>query len=68
MGNQIYLINEEFIHGPFYISVERFQLNDLTAYVDASNVYVSTDIKANALRTYRDGLLKTSVSRILRTH
>ena len=56
------------MHGPFYISVERFQLNDLTAYVDASNVYGSTNIKANALRTYSDGLLKTSVSRIVRTH
>ena len=42
--------------------VERFQLNDLTAYVDASNVYGSTNILANALRSYKDGLLKSSVS------
>ncbi|KAF6029144.1 hypothetical protein EB796_012541 [Bugula neritina] len=38
----------------------RFQMNDLTAYIDASQIYGSTNIRANSLRQFTDGLLKTS--------
>ena len=36
------------------------QINQITAYIDASNVYGSDDEKAEGLRTHRGGLLLTS--------
>ena len=44
------------------LTVERYQLNDLSAYVDGGNVYGTTLIKSNALRSFVDGKLKISVS------
>ncbi|KAF6029146.1 hypothetical protein EB796_012543 [Bugula neritina] len=38
----------------------RFQLNDLTAFVDASQVYGVTLNRANSLREFRGGLLRIS--------
>jgi hypothetical protein len=36
----------------------REQINTITAFIDASNVYGSSQIRANALRTFRAGKLK----------
>ncbi|XP_077541333.1 salivary peroxidase/catechol oxidase-like [Haemaphysalis longicornis] len=42
----------------------REQLNQLTAYMDASNIYGSTEEEAKSLRSFRDGrLASTSFSR-----
>ena len=38
----------------------RQQLNDVTSYLDASTVYASTRNNANRLRTFQNGLLKSS--------
>ena len=38
----------------------RQQLNDITSYLDASTVYASTRKNANCLRTFQNGLLKSS--------
>ncbi|MGB0387820.1 MAG: peroxidase family protein [Ardenticatenaceae bacterium] len=43
----------------------REQLNDLTAWIDASQVYGSDDALANALRSGQDGKLKTSSGNLL---
>lgn len=40
----------------------REQLNGITAFVDASNVYGSTEEVAASLRTFSDGFMKTSNS------
>jgi peroxidase len=39
-------------------SIPRDQINDLTSYLDASNVYGSSKEIANALRLFKGGLLK----------
>ena len=38
----------------------REQMNDITSFIDASNVYGSDDDRAAALRTFKNGELKTS--------
>ncbi|QDU40354.1 peroxidase [Maioricimonas rarisocia] len=38
----------------------RQQINEITAFIDASNVYGSDDVRAMTLRTLSGGLLKTS--------
>lgn len=39
----------------------REQLNQLTAYMDASNIYGSTEEEAKSLRSFRDGRLASTV-------
>lgn len=36
------------------------QINDITSYLDSSDVYGSDQTRANALRTFKDGMMKTS--------
>lgn len=43
----------------------RRQLNLITAWIDASNVYGSDEVRADALRRGRRGLLATSAGRLL---
>jgi peroxidase len=43
----------------------RQQVNAVTAYLDLSQVYGSTDVVADALRTHSGGLLKTSPGNLL---
>ena len=39
----------------------RQQVNEVTSYIDASVIYGSSDERATALRTFRDGKLKSSI-------
>jgi len=43
----------------------RQQMNEITSYLDASNVYGSDSVRATALRTMEGGLLKTSEGNLL---
>ena len=43
----------------------RQQVNEITVYIDASNVYGSDDVRAAALRTFIGGKLKTSDGNLL---
>ncbi len=43
----------------------RQQVNQITSFIDASNVYGSGESRANELRTGSDGLLKTSAGNLL---
>ncbi len=43
----------------------RQQINQITAFIDASNVYGSDTTRANELRTFSDGKLKTSAGDLL---
>ncbi|MEZ4884225.1 MAG: peroxidase family protein [Chitinophagales bacterium] len=43
----------------------RAQINDITAWIDASNVYGSDENRANWLRTFENGKLKTSEGNFL---
>ncbi|MBI1225519.1 MAG: T9SS type A sorting domain-containing protein [Bacteroidetes bacterium] len=43
----------------------RTQMNDITAWIDASNVYGSDETRANWLRTFSGGKLKTSAGNLL---
>jgi hypothetical protein len=43
----------------------RQQINDITSYLDASNVYGSDEIRATTLRTLSGGQMKTSAGNLL---
>ncbi|MEZ4957962.1 MAG: peroxidase family protein [Saprospiraceae bacterium] len=43
----------------------RTHVNDITAWIDASNVYGSDETRANWLRTFNGGKLKTSAGNLL---
>lgn len=47
------------------VSNPRQQINSITAYIDASNVYGSDATRAAVLRTFVDGKLKTSTNNFL---
>lgn len=52
---------DDLIDSPFgLIPNARQQVNSVTSYIDASNVYGSDDTRAAALRTFSGGLLATS--------
>ncbi|GJM11022.1 MAG: hypothetical protein DHS20C11_32980 [Lysobacteraceae bacterium] len=46
-------------------STPRQQINEITAWIDGSNVYGSDQARADALRTFVDGQLKTSDGELL---
>jgi peroxidase len=43
-----------------YDEIRRHQINSITSYIDASNVYGSDDVRAAALRTFQGGKLRMS--------
>ncbi|MEM9409906.1 MAG: peroxidase family protein [Planctomycetota bacterium] len=45
---------------PFRTNLVRQQLNEITAWIDGSNVYGSETERAESIRTHEDGLLATS--------
>jgi len=47
------------------INFPRKAMNDITAYIDASNVYGSSEARANWLRTFEGGKLKVSAGNML---
>ena len=52
----------EFLPGTGVNGIPREQVNSITAWIDASNVYGSDIVKANSLRTFVDGKMKTSLA------
>lgn len=48
------------LHSKTFRRAVRQQINEITAWVDASNVYGSDKKRAASLRTFEDGLLKTT--------
>ncbi|XP_076043152.1 salivary peroxidase/catechol oxidase-like isoform X2 [Oratosquilla oratoria] len=46
----------------------REQMNQISAFIDASNVYGSTEEEVRELRTFKNGLLKTGVHNLLPPH
>jgi hypothetical protein len=55
----------EFAPGTGVPGIPREQLNRITSFIDASNVYGSDAVRAAALRTFSGGQLKTSAGNLL---
>ncbi|MGD9855388.1 MAG: peroxidase family protein, partial [Planctomycetaceae bacterium] len=56
----LFFSRSDFAVGTGTLGVPRRQHNEITAFIDASNVYGSDDSRAAALRTFIGGQLKTS--------
>ncbi|MEZ6064804.1 MAG: peroxidase family protein [Planctomycetaceae bacterium] len=61
--NPILFQRSQFVNGSF--GLPREQINQITAYIDASNVYGSDSYRQSALRAYQGGRLKLSAGRLL---
>jgi peroxidase len=64
-GNQFIVLNRSVYEGGDSLANPRQQLNTITAFIDASNVYGSDATRAAALRTLKGGKLKTSAGNLL---
>ena len=65
-GTQTMSLNRSIYDKDTGIDSPRQQINEITAWIDASNVYGSDEERATALRTLTgDGKLKTSVGNFL---
>ncbi|MGE0378161.1 MAG: peroxidase family protein [Planctomycetaceae bacterium] len=61
----LFFSRSDFAVGTGTLGVPRRQHNEITAFIDASNVYGSDDTRAAALRTFIGGQLKTSAGDML---
>jgi peroxidase len=64
-GDQFIVLNRSVYEGGDSPANPRQQLNIITAFIDASNVYGSDAARAAALRTFKGGKLKTSAGNLL---
>jgi len=59
-GTQVMSFHRGFFDPNTGTTTPRLQINELTSYIDGSNVYGSDDARANALRSHVGGLLKVT--------
>ena len=64
-GNQVITLNRSAYDPATGIIMPRQQINQITSYIDASNIYGSDEVRAAALRTGTNGRLKTSAGNLL---
>jgi peroxidase len=64
-GDQFIVLNRSVYEGGDSPANPRQQLNTITAFIDASNVYGADATRGAALRTFKGGKLKTSTGNLL---